>query len=356
MISNVLGIAPQAVEDDAMELLRHGCERNEVLLLAARLSEVQRQFQPEMGTLERELLDLESAAASGNLAQRAAAHLLRAPGKRIRPLCVFLAASYGVPRREDVAALGRAVELTHAATLLHDDVIDDAALRRHSPTARVVFGNSASVLGGDHLLVEALRTVRTTGSAVILDGLLAAIDSMIDAEAVQLERRGTFTVSRETYDRVVRGKTAALFRWSLASGAAIAGCSQAEVEVLGALGEDLGFAFQLVDDVLDLSAVSDESGKVPLSDVREGKLTWPLLCACEAQPSLIMTIRAAAAEPDPDFSSILSAVRATGALEATEARAWRFAQRATRALDSLPPGVTTEALRAVVHAAVRRGC
>lgn len=341
--------------DDAVELLRRGCERNEVLLLAARLAEVQRRFQPELGTLERELLSLEEAAASGNLAQRAAAHLLRAPGKRIRPLCVFLAASYGEARRSDVAALGRAVELTHAATLLHDDVIDDAELRRHSPTARVVFGNSASVLGGDHLLVEALRTVRGTGSSAVLDGLLTAIDAMIDAEAVQLERRGTFSIARETYDRIVRGKTAALFRWSLTAGAQVAGCSAAEVEVLGTLGEDLGFAFQLVDDALDLTAADEQIGKAPLNDVREGKLTWPLICACEADPNLLAVIREASERPDFDVQGILNAVRATGALESTRARAWNFAHRAVEALDSLPAGVTTEALRAVVFAAVRRG-
>jgi geranylgeranyl pyrophosphate synthase len=194
--------------------------------------------------------------------------------------------------------LAVACELVHAATLLHDDVIDQGQERRGAQTARVLFGNPASVLGGDHLLVDALRRVRLCGQDRLLGRLFEVIGEMIAAEAVQLERRGHFAPDRAVYDRVVHGKTAVLFGWAMEAGAEVGGDDPAIGQALARAGTALGLAFQLVDDALDLEGDAAVTGKDSLLDLREGKLTWPLIVACEQDPGLVEELRAVAFRPE----------------------------------------------------------
>jgi octaprenyl-diphosphate synthase len=251
-----------------------------------------------------------------------------------------------------------ACELVHAATLLHDDVIDDSQERRGAPAARMLFGNSASILAGDHLLVEALRLVQGTGEADLLAELLDVIARMVAAEALQLERRGRFQPDRGIYLEVIRGKTAALFGWGLRAGGRVAGLSADALAALETVGMSLGMAFQLVDDVLDLEGDPSVTGKEALSDVREGKLTWPVILAAERDPGL-RTQLAEVAKGGRELTvarahDLVESLKATGALAATRAYAREKAEEACAELRRLPKGASRAALQLVVESAVHR--
>ena len=292
--------------------------------------------------------------------RRAGRHLLLQPGKRLRPLCLLLAARLGPGALPPAGArdLAVACELVHAATLLHDDVIDEGTERRGAPAARVVWGNTASVLAGDALLVEALRLVGRVGAPRLLESLLGVIGEMVDAEALQLERRGRLEPSRADYLAVIRGKTAALFRWALAAGGAAGGLDEAGQDALGRAGASLGLAFQLVDDLLDLAGDPAQTGKDALADLRQGKLTWPLLCLLEREPAARDELERALRDEDraatQALAGLVARVRASGALVETRALAQAHAAAARAALLELPPSAARGALEALLEAAVER--
>jgi octaprenyl-diphosphate synthase len=329
--------------------------------LAERLAEIQAWLADDLQTLESALAEV--ADGTGDLSQRAAAHLLARPGKRIRPLCVVLASRLGAdaagPPDRRLKDLAAASELVHAATLLHDDVIDLGQERRGAPTARVLFGNPASVLGGDLLLVEALRRVRSAGPDRLLGHLLDVISEMVAAEALQLERRGRFEADREAYLRVVRGKTAALFEWAMVAGGTAGGLDTDTLAHLGRAGVQIGIAFQMVDDTLDLAERQGTTGKDTLLDLREGKLTWPLIVATDRDPGLREEFQRIAADEglldDGDYMGTLRRrIVATGCVEATIESALGWAQGARDEIQHLPQGAARDALEAVVDVAVRR--
>jgi octaprenyl-diphosphate synthase len=245
---------------------------------------------------------------------------------------------------------------------LHDDVVDVAERRRGKPVAAVVYGNAASIFAGDWLLVAALRRIGASGVDGLLDRMLAVIDEMILAESLQLERRGRIVADRAEYFRIVEGKTAALFRWAMLAGARCASLTPAQEAALERFGIHLGVAFQAVDDELDFAgfadaAPSEETGKDPLVDLREGKMTFPLIVALERDPALHARIEAVLASQSPDtfeLTAIANAVRATGALVATRELAEQHVQLALDALADLPAGTARESLETVALASLER--
>jgi len=331
--------------------------RSGVLPLAQRLARIRQWLGDDLALLEA---DLDATASGPDLAHKAARHLLERPGKRVRPLAVYLASMTAAGAdaagpADGVKHLAVAAELVHAATLLHDDVIDEGTERRGATTARLVYGNSASVLAGDHLLVTALQRVTETGQTETLAELLACIGDMVAAEALQLKLRGTFVPDRDLYMEVIDGKTAALFRWAMRAGGRAAGHSPQVVDALGDAGRALGIAFQLVDDVLDLDGDPRVTGKNSLNDLREGKLTWPLIVACERDKSLEFRLRTIARSGgDVDLIGLRDDVLATESLDDTKRRAHGFADAAREALTQLPPSAARDALEAVVDACVSR--
>ena len=294
--------------------------------LANHLEQVRAWMQSDLMALESELDDLvQRSTADGDLARQAAAHLLTRPGKRIRPICVMIGAHVAdVEVNAAVRDLAVACELVHAATLLHDDVIDEGTERRGAQAARMVYGNTASVLAGDYLLIQALERVAKAGSNELLCSLLDTISEMVAAEALQLAQRGCFEPSRETYLQVIEGKTASLFRWALCAAPRMRhgteGAPGVDLAALSTAGTALGMAFQLVDDVLDLEGNPDTTGKDLFADLGQGKLTWPLIVASELDGSLAADVRAlvddaAAGELDTTRAAgVVERIRAAGAI------------------------------------------
>lgn len=315
------------------------------------------------GWIEADLADVESALASLDLAgtpmHDSARHLLALGGKRLRPMCVALAARAGDGFNAAARDLAVAAELVHSATLLHDDVVDLGDKRRGAPAARVVYGNAASIFAGDWLLVEAIARIRAAGMNDLLDRALGVLRAMLGAEAQQLAARGAFAPDAARYFAVVDGKTASLFEWALYAGARAGGLAAAHCEALAGYGRSLGVAFQVVDDVLDVAGDAAVVGKSAFSDLREGKLTYPLLLAVERDEAFARELRAACldegAAVDPALARrVAEVMRATGAVEDSIALARRLSADAVRSLASIPAGRARESLESVAVAMLQR--
>ena len=328
--------------------------------LAARLTELDRWIAGELRDLEA---DLATVPRGVRAVQAAAHHLLDLGGKHLRPMCVALAAKVGGGFDARARQLAVAVELIHTATLLHDDVVDGADNRRGQPTARTIYGNACSVFAGDWLLVEALRRVRAAGTPALLDEMLAIIDEMILAESLQLERRGRLDGDMDDYLRVAEGKTAALFRWAMRAGGWAGGVGDEQTDARVRFGAELGFGFQIVDDCLDFAGDAAVTGKGLYTDLREGKLTYPLLLALEREPRLAAVVaEAVAAEEAAEggdgevvaqtlrHRAIAERIVACGALaDARRAASERIA-RAIAALAPIPDSPARQALITVAMA------
>ena len=334
-----------------LDRLAHVSMARGALDLGQRLAALDRFVRADLADFETELAVLPKGA---RVVQQAAHHLLDLRGKHLRPTCVALASRFGEGFSPRARSLAVSVELVHTATLLHDDVVDLAENRRGQPAACTVYGNAASIFAGDWLLVAALRKIAGANVDGLLDKMLAVIDEMILAESLQLERRGRVVADREEYFRIVEGKTASLFRWAMLAGARAAGLGERAEGALDRYGLHLGVAFQAIDDELDFRT---GTGKDPLVDLREGKLTYPLVVALERDPALHPRLVALLAEAEPrrdELAAIAACVRATGALAATRALTEEHVERALVVLEELPAGAPREALVTVALASLER--
>jgi octaprenyl-diphosphate synthase len=312
-----------------------------------RLAEVHALLGGDMAVVDSELARLVQEGLSP--ATQAAAHLLEAGGKRVRPLTVLLAAAcFGPPPAvaRDVAV---AAELVHLATLLHDDVIDDGQERRGRPTPRRLWGNAVSVLAGDLLLTHALARTSAVAPPSVLVDLFATLRRLVDGEVVQLRGRMHLDVREAVYFRIVRDKTASLFAWAARAGATIAGADAEAATALGDYGTHVGVAFQLVDDVLDYAGDPRATGKALLGDLLEGKLTLPLIRALAEAPGLEPDVAAVRAGDGRAAQRLADAVRASGACDSVRALARDETAKALASLDLLPPSSAREMLGGVAR-------
>lgn len=311
---------------------------------ASRLLELRAIFGADLAWVEEEL----GRAASDGLrpATDSAKHLLAAGGKRVRPLCVLLsAACFGPsPATRDLAVVA---ELVHLATLLHDDVIDDSDLRRGAVTSRRVWGNAVSVLAGDLLLTHALERTSAAAPGPTMTELVTTLRTLVDGEIIQLRGRSAPALAESVYFAIVEGKTASLFSWAARAGARAGGGGPRDIDALGAFGHSLGVAFQLVDDALDYRGDPAKTGKRMLGDLREGKITLPLLVALRGRPALAATVARAREGDDTAAGELLDAVVTSGGVDEAQAHAAVHADRAQTALATLPPSRARDLLAAL---------
>ena len=224
-------------------------------------------------------LILSKAGSNVELIPEIASHLISSGGKRLRPMVTLAAAQMFGYRGEGHVKLATAVEFMHTATLLHDDVVDESGLRRGKTTARMIWGNQASVLVGDFLLGQAFRMMVDVGSLDALDVLSGAACVIAEGEVMQLSAAKNLETTEDEYLAVIKAKTAALFSAAAEVGPIIAAAAKADRAALRSYGVNLGLAFQLVDDALDYGGNSRDLGKNVGDDFREGKVTLPVVLA-----------------------------------------------------------------------------
>ncbi len=283
-------------------------------------------------------------------------YIISAGGKRIRPMLVLLfsnALGFTGPERFELAAT---VEFIHTATLLHDDVVDESALRRGRQTANALFGNAASVLVGDFVYSRAFQMMVSVNRMRVLEILADATNVIAEGEVLQLMNMHDPDLSVEDYLRVIRFKTAKLFEASARLGAVLSDASPEVEASCAAYGRALGTSFQLVDDLLDYEGATNELGKNVGDDLREGKPTLPLLLAMErGSPADRGLIRHAIEHGEvARLSEIVDIVRRTGAITATRDAARAEADKAAECLAVLPVSAYREALLELCARSVER--
>ena len=224
-------------------------------------------------------LILSRAGSNVEMIPEVANHLISSGGKRLRPMVTLAAAQMFGYSGEGHVKLATSVEFMHTATLLHDDVVDESDLRRGRKTARMIWGNQASVLVGDFLLGQAFRMMVDVGSLDALDILSTAASIIAEGEVMQLTAAKNLETTEDEHFAVIKAKTAALFSAAAEVGPVIAGVSRNDRAALRSYGMNLGLAFQLIDDALDYGGTSKDLGKNVGDDFREGKVTLPVILA-----------------------------------------------------------------------------
>lgn len=290
------------------------------------------------------------------LVRQIAEYIIAGGGKRLRPALLLLSAGalqYSGKHHHELAAV---VEFIHTATLLHDDVVDESALRRGRDTANAQFGNAASVLVGDFLYSRAFQMMVGVGSMRVMQVLADATNVIAEGEVLQLMNCHNPDLAVEDYLQVVRYKTAKLFEASARLGAILGAAKPAMEEGFAAYGMHLGTAFQIADDVLDYSGQEGELGKSLGDDLAEGKPTLPLIHVMKAgNPEQAEVVRSALEQGGREaFPEVIRAVKETGGLDAALEVATGEADRAKQALASLPDSQYRDALLQLASFAVAR--
>jgi octaprenyl-diphosphate synthase len=276
-----------------------------------------------------------------------AQYLIAGGGKRIRPLLLLLSAkSLGCTSQSRIR-LGAVVEMLHTATLVHDDIIDEADTRRGRPSSNTTWGNSKCVLAGDWLYMQAFRVALDERNFKVLDLLIGLTQQMVEGELLQTETLGRMVSEDEYYDLIYR-KTACLFRVSMRLGAVLAEVTEALEEQLGEYGRNLGVAFQIVDDVLDLTASEETLGKPVASDLREGKATLPVIHAYQhgtpAERASIDQVLADQSFERVSHAEILAILERHRSVDYALATAYRYADLARALVADLPESDERRAL------------
>ena len=290
------------------------------------------------------------------LINQVAGYIIGAGGKRLRPMLLLLAAGAFGHRGADAHQLAAVVEFIHTATLLHDDVVDESDLRRGRKTANAVWGNAASVLVGDFLYSRSFQLMVELERVAVMRILADTTNLIAEGEVLQLLHVRNPDIDEAAYLRVIERKTAVLFAAATRLGALLAGADEAMQQRLHDYGLNLGYAFQIADDVLDYASDPQTMGKNLGDDLGEGKATLPLIHAIvHSDAPTRATLRAAIEHGDTGaMPEVLAAIHATGGLDYSHQRAREYADAAERALDGIEDNDYVAALRGLARYAVSR--
>ncbi len=316
-------------------------------------------------TLEKDLLaglgkveDLLRSHIKGNypLVEQASGHLVSAGGKRLRPLLTLIAAQYGDPSRYEVIQAAVAAELTHLATLYHDDVMDDALLRRGVESANSRWGNTVAILTGDYLFAKCSALLAILGpEAVRLQA--QTFERLVIGQIKETQGPEADQDPLEHYLQVVADKTGSLIATSARYGALFSGANNEIIETVTTFGETIGIAFQLADDVIDISSDSKDSGKTPGTDLREGVptlVTLRVMASTNPNDRELQELLRGPIESETLVAEVLVALRSHTALEESREQLLKVAAQARSALRPLPICDATAALFSLCDAVIDR--
>jgi len=278
-------------------------------------------------------------------------YLQASGGKRLRPILLLLSSHLAGPVTESSIRLAGVVEMIHAATLVHDDVIDIAQTRRGRPSPNVVWGNHSSVLAGDWLYMQAFQVALRERNFEVLDILISLTQMMVEGELLQLERIGRVDISESDYLDLVDRKTASLFSACARLGVMSGGAEDGLASRLGEFAWNLGMAFQLVDDILDFTATAEVLGKPVGNDLREGKVTLPLIYALEhaseQERQMVETVLADGNYERVPFDLVRVMIEQRGGFERAQHRATAFTEKSRALISAFPDSPYQRALLAV---------
>jgi octaprenyl-diphosphate synthase len=284
-------------------------------------------------------------------------HLRAGGGKRVRPALLLLSSRLFGYQGRGAVRLGAVVEMIHTATLVHDDIIDEAQIRRGRPAANTQWGNSKCVLAGDWLYMQAFKVAVQERNFKVLDVLIDLTQQMVEGELLQMEKLGRAVTLDEHFDLIYR-KTACLFSTCMRLGAILAGAPEEDEARVARYGRDLGMAFQIVDDMLDLTACEEVLGKPVASDLREGKVTMAVIHALERctaeERSLIETVLHEGAFRSVGLEQVLAVLHRYGSIEAATSTAQQYAASARNLICSYPDSEIKRALMWVPEFVVAR--
>ena len=316
-----------------------------------------------LAAVKADLDDIEKALADNinpylDLVSDVAGHILFSGGKRLRPLLMVLSARICGYNGDYEKTFSTALEYLHAATLLHDDLVDEATLRRGKPVAHSKWGNSITVLVGDYLLARALSISAGTGHLRIVQILAELTENMSQGEVHQLMRKGDINLTEDEYKEVIRRKTAMLFQAACRVSAIIADATDEQERALAEYGFNLGIAFQMADDLFDYTLQTSDFGKEVGADLREGKLTLPLIYALQqaraADRELMIKIVRDQDFSQSDFNILIDLLKKYGGLTYTQNMAASYIERAKKALTVFDASPTKETMLDIADYALAR--
>jgi len=303
-------------------------------------------------------LILDKAVSDVELIPELAHHLIDSGGKRLRPMLTLAAAKLTGFQGDEHIRVAAAVEFMHTATLLHDDVVDESDFRRGRKSARMIWGNQASVLVGDFLLGQAFRMLVDVGSLQVLRILSNAAAVIAEGEVMQLSAAKNLATTEDEYLAIVNAKTAALFLGAAESGGALAKRPADELSALRCYGKNLGIAFQLIDDALDYSGDSKNLGKAVGDDFREGKVTLPVILAFrrgnEDERAFWQRTIGAGEINDGDLEHAVALISKHNAISATNERARSYGTVARDAMEIFKDGKEKRAMQDVIAFCISR--
>ncbi|MDK2902470.1 MAG: hypothetical protein PWQ93_389 [Clostridiales bacterium] len=276
-------------------------------------------------------------------------------GKRLRPLMVILSSRFGDYKRDEIINLAAAIEILHMATLVHDDIIDDASIRRGEPTVQSRWGKNVAVFTGDFLFSTVFSLLSKEVSFDDLYEVSRVVKRICEGEVDQYQQRYNTTVSVRSYLRRIRHKTADLFALSCVIGAKRANCSKTVYNALKNFGTDFGMVFQIIDDILDFEGRQEELGKPAGADFEDGVYTLPLIYALDTgyRMPLLNVLRKDRYDAH-DVEAVKSMVKASGGIERARATAQNFADKAAEDLRPLPDNEYKRIMLAILNESVER--